>query len=175
MFLFLPVHVCEVFHKFHHLKKIRSEWLPKKNLVKNGNGRVNQYGVKMLFQKRVTPTLSPSPAIQQNSRRDELPSITSTPCYPSASRITRKRPLEEHRNNERLLFLLLIELYLSDIKFSRPFTQTAGLTGCSVCLMYKVNITGKSEAQRQGCLEFALAYGLWKEVHKLKGFFSFRS
>ena len=82
-----------------------------KNLMKNDNGRVN--GVKILFPKKVPSTLSPpSPAIRENSRRNGLPSSTSTPCYPSASTIRRKRSFEEHQNNGRLLSLLLIKLYL---------------------------------------------------------------
>ena len=39
-----------------------------------GNGRANQYGVKMLFSKKVSSTFSPpSPVIRQSSRRNELP------------------------------------------------------------------------------------------------------
>ena len=76
------------------LKEIRSKWLPKKNLMKNGNELVNQYSVKMLFPKNVSSTLSPpSPAIRENSRRNELPNSTSTPCYPSVSTIRRKKGL----------------------------------------------------------------------------------
>ena len=94
------------------LKEIRSKWLPKKNLMKNGNGLVNQYSVKMLFPKNVSSTLSPpSPAIRENSRRNELPNSTSTPCYPSASTIRRKRSSEEYQNNGRLLSLLLTKLH----------------------------------------------------------------
>ena len=128
----------------------------KRHLIKNGNGQVNQFGVKC-FSKKMTSTISPSPAIRQKIRRDELPNSISTPCYPSASRIRRKRSLEEHQNNERLLFLLLIELYLSDTKFRRPFTQTAGVAS-SVYSMHNVNIKRKCERQGQECLEFALPY-----------------